>query len=704
MKKLLTALTIIIFCLMAVLLNIQIDQKKVNHYLYEKPTIYVENLDADVTDTEFMQFLYDFSKEHQIDISQYTFLEGDKVFTYNTNLYKEPDLTFTQRTNLKGNQYFSNHKSEKGTEGYIFLPSHQLDIRFYNFDQAKNTGIGDIYYISTEQTSILNQLETEAGKYGQVKLEVNKNSANYSWQDPILIGLLTLGLLVLMIQIFYLNLRIKEYRLYDLWGYSPLLSIVKPIKFNAIQLFAGYLLLMAITVGINGLNEYPAEHNIVQVSVWSLVFICLVILSNLLFGCLLIQSGRKKIHFEKVLIAVSVVGKIFAFSLLLFFLYHTAMGWQELKQAEIRLQSWDRTKSIYKTELRYLDYVQNNTEAALTEADNLLQLYDYLEKEKQGFIMDTSTFWPEKLPDGEYPSDISTEKSITVSPSYFDFNPIADANDQDVTKQIKYDDKIVNVIVPESLKGQEKQIEKNFLDNFYFQKVEIANKLAKDAGRSLTGTAKSELSVNLIYAKTNQQYFTFDSKSGDPETNAIVDPIAVVYTKNIAPVFLSHYASSSLFFVGDDSGAVYQSLLPVFKETNTVVDILGTPAVYSELGETITWIKASMRRCIINSGCIVCVNILLLFTSLYFFAKLKQKRIYLKWLFGYPLLAIFRNEIFILIMPVVILSASVLFFAYSFFMLAVICIDIMVEFLILYLLLKFILRRNIKSALGSEGS
>ena len=40
---------------------------------------------------------------------------------------------------------------------------------------------------------------------------------------------------------------------------------------------------------------------------------------------------------------------------------------------------------------------------------------------------------------------------------------------------------------------------------------------------------KDKLSINIIYVKSNQSYFTYDSDTGN-DKNQIIDPIAVIYT------------------------------------------------------------------------------------------------------------------------------------------------------------------------------
>ncbi|EAG7250512.1 bacteriocin immunity protein, partial [Listeria monocytogenes] len=76
----------------------------------------------------------------------------------------------------------------------------------------------------------------------------------------------------------------------------------------------------------------------------------------------------------------------------------------------------------------------------------------------------------------------------------------------------------------------EKDIKNTFLDYFYFQKVEVANIYNKALDLPAVALSKEDLSVNIIYAENNQDYFSYDSNTGDFRTGNITDPIAIVYT------------------------------------------------------------------------------------------------------------------------------------------------------------------------------
>lgn len=67
--------------------------------------------------------------------------------------------------------------------------------------------------------------------------------------------------------------------------------------------------------------------------------------------------------------------------------------------------------------------------------------------------------------------------------------------------------------MPEQYKKYEKN-HKNYKENFYFQKVTIDNYFRK-IWINQKYAEKDKLSINIIYVKSNQSYFTYDSDTGN---------------------------------------------------------------------------------------------------------------------------------------------------------------------------------------------
>ncbi|HEL8826505.1 TPA: bacteriocin immunity protein, partial [Listeria monocytogenes] len=137
--------------------------------------------------------------------------------------------------------------------------------------------------------------------------------------------------------------------------------------------------------------------------------------------------------------------------------------------------------------------------------------------------------------------------SVEIDFNYLKLNPIKSIKGQNVEKEAIISDKVLNIIVPNSKKGLEKDIKNTFLDYFYFQKVEVANIYNKALDLPAVALSKEDLSVNIIYAENNQDYFSYDSNTGDFRTGNITDPIAIVYTGNIDSSSIGAHVTSSVY-------------------------------------------------------------------------------------------------------------------------------------------------------------
>ncbi len=69
----------------------------------------------------------------------------------------------------------------------------------------------------------------------------------------------------------------------------------------------------------------------------------------------------------------------------------------------------------------------------------------------------------------------------------------------------------------------------------------------KDLGYNLNKTSITDLNINIIYTANKQNYFTFDSNTGDKKNN-IQDPLAIIYNDTIDTSAIGAYATTSFSF------------------------------------------------------------------------------------------------------------------------------------------------------------
>ena len=174
--------------------------------------------------------------------------------------------------------------------------------------------------------------------------------------------------------------------------------------------------------------------------------------------------------------------------------------------------------------------------------DDLVVLHDYLSANFNGFIINTSSY--QGLGLGISKDNIDFVK---VSPNYFYYNPISCVKGDSVTNSLIFDDYVLNIIVPNNLRCYHDYILNLYLELFYFNKIGVENIYREMQNQPLSNTTIDQLSINIIYSKYNQQYFTINTTGVYRLNIQPVNPIIVVYTGSESPAFLFSSMTSSYF-------------------------------------------------------------------------------------------------------------------------------------------------------------
>ena len=215
------------------------------------------------------------------------------------------------------------------------------------------------------------------------------------------------------------------------------------------------------------------------------------------------------------------------------------------------LTNWNRTENLYR--IQVFDVGQATlfeVEEFVTE--RIVYLYQHLKEHNKAFIMNSLNFENMELL-GLYDFPMSgrvhgIQSHVIISPNYLNFNPIFDTEGNQVTDQLIHDDYVMNILVPFSFYYLKEELLFYYHKFFYFHKVEVENIYNIAFGRPMNTTPKTELTVNIIFVKDNQYYFTLNPIVRVSYGNRIFDTIAVVYTRNFHRSFLSSNATHSMFF------------------------------------------------------------------------------------------------------------------------------------------------------------
>ncbi len=235
-------------------------------------------------------------------------------------------------------------------------------------------------------------------------------------------------------------------------------------------------------------------------------------------------------------------------------------------------QQWENCKNIYATVLQNSGE-DESTAAYLAIAQRSQKLLAQLEENTGAFVINAENYI--ELTEGDLfytlnnhsvPVEVDPNGCcIQVSPNYFAQNPIETADGTPLPDCLVYDDCTLNVLVPEQYHNREADILAAHRADFYYEKVTADNDYNEMAGLPPTQTLTEEdLSVNIIYVKNHQRYFTYRRDCAPETGNWITDPVAQVYTGNIHCNYAHSFLSQWTYYPSDagSAGAAYQELLP----------------------------------------------------------------------------------------------------------------------------------------------
>ncbi len=234
-------------------------------------------------------------------------------------------------------------------------------------------------------------------------------------------------------------------------------------------------------------------------------------------------------------------------------------------------EKWSAYKNFYATSIQYTGE-NDSTQKYLEIAQRSAELLSLLEKNDGAFVCDTYNY--QSIDDDgtplytmnsmSYPQEIAPNgQSIRVSKNYFQYNPIETVDGSDLIDQIIYDDLTLNVLVPEKYQDMEEQITEAYRERFFFEKVQAENDHNEMAGiDERLDIPKESLSINIIYVKNEQSYFTFRSDCAKMTDNWVTDPVVQIYTSNIHCNYAHSFLSQWTYFYSEKGTAdkAYQDI------------------------------------------------------------------------------------------------------------------------------------------------
>ena len=195
----------------------------------------------------------------------------------------------------------------------------------------------------------------------------------------------------------------------------------------------------------------------------------------------------------------------------------------------------------------------------------MVNAYNYHAVDDEGTPLYTQRdydYEPEMGPDGT---------SIEVSRNYFNYNPIRAAGIKPVEKQLVFDDYVLNLLVPEKYRDREEEIVEAYREDFFWDKAmphiptgahtseEIMLEDLPDG--STRRFSIEDLSVNVIWVKNGQKYFTYSSDCAVDTDNWVTDPVVKVYTGNINLLYIRTMIAYGHVFFEASAGEEVEALV-----------------------------------------------------------------------------------------------------------------------------------------------
>ncbi len=545
--------------------------------LFYKDITYIDVLASD--DKAFNAFL-SWTEERGIVVSRIS-ISPDNEITLHVSDWALADNLVLLDGSLPGHGEFVSDilTHEMAQSGIIkrLLPNYNFKI--YSLYEPEYYNFTSLYAITTTSTNEINEMKEELALEGVTIYSneiYNGNSVFLVFSSfsriHIILALIflcvsTLVMFVLLAQ--FVVQRSKAISIYITLGYGRLrtiYSITSDIFFGKtwIGIVGGlYVILSIVLLCIDTYRSFYVQIVTLYLGL-SLLISCIY---AIFLSCVLLvylNKRRNKLSLElkgmkpDVLIQAANYFVKFVSVLLLFVTIILLVElYEKLTTEKHNMQSWIDAKDIYKISMSDVgqDY-DLGIEVELHKS--ITDLYQHLTVENNAFFMDADDIYAMEVHGVDYPltglvtNGFSTH--ITVSPNYFQFNPIYTSEGTPAEQKLIYADNVLNILVPETLFSIYDELNERFLDYFEFYRFRIYENVYSDASNDLWNPSKQkDLEVNIIPVKTGQLYFTLSPNIKQDNGNKILDPVVVVYTDNFHPSSVFTKTSRCLYFQYDDS-------------------------------------------------------------------------------------------------------------------------------------------------------
>jgi len=573
-----------------------------------------------------------------------------------------------ENDDFKGDSFIANYDSGNSKQiGKFYIFSPNLKITVYPLEQMKNSGVDGLYYVADEYAQTVTDHINAGIGYAEIYNDFSVDvSSAFGESTELLISIALTILILIVVTAHYMIKRAKKVAIIKIHGYSAL-EVTKNIfrELYKTQL-AALVIGMAGTV-LYGLFNYGRENILIMCKVFLLAFIMTNLIYCIVAAIVLFLEHRTK-NITLLIKGKRQFGVIFLLHLVLksAFLITLIVGCcnlisqiQYIRMQQDNLRIWENAENVYSVNL---NYVGESRESEL----KLKQFYDSVNQVGDAFLIDAQNYEmvdeENHLYDYNRPGEESFYdpygQTIIVNENYMKQNPITkNGETETVISQIIYDENVRNILVPENLKKYESEIQKRFLEDFYFQKVEVENIYNEKAGDSLNNLPIEKLSVNIIYIDADQEYFPYCNVEEDKGCK-IVNPIVVLETGNIDYSFYMSYLSRCVYFKYEGMDA-FDYLLPYIKDADVLSNVKSVTSVYDNHGQEIYKLQVQRNYLFIALSVVMMLFIVVGFIIISSYYQEKKYQLYVKKIFGYSMMQrIYRLFVLLLALDFILIIAA----------------------------------------------
>lgn len=565
---------------------------------------------------------------------------------------------------------------------------------------------------------------------------------------------------------FFLLKYRRKLMLEQLWGYSSwhaLISIPKMFLFTYIFLCMMISAGVTLILIINRNGNYIAHHlfsfliSAIGVGITFLLFLAVGILLTKRFNAFALTLRGKSL-FEKIQWASFAIKTVTSFTLLTV-ISSFILSIQNLNQEFYQLSYWRQAEHTYLLVGSVVGdgggiwgtFIEDDGMGGEMEVSRIIdferlnereeaqrELFFLLEEHNNAFFLESAPFFRLELENGEWiysyewirlmneeeffpdllersdeidPLLLSwiesgvyniVNRRILISQNYLLHNPIYGVNGANVLALVIDDPYTLNVLLPEHYQEFEADLETYFLNDFYFERIDLANWYQEELGLPLLDITMNDLSINFIYTQLGQSYFSFNRLIGD-EHSLIWDPIVVIHHDEMAVANFANRVKSILYFMDDSRGHAFGNIQPFIDELG-IHEIQSVISVFDQGNEELVIIQWQIFQQTLNLIMNFIFLILLSAGLIWSYYSLNVYKINLEYLFGYSYLM--RNlELIIFAFSTAVIATALIIYSHGFSSMFVLfgLLIFMVDIIIISILGNHLTRKAVSNVIkGSE--